>query len=164
MVRKGIFLFVLLLTSCQTNQSGIGYSVDFCCVEKIYRTFTVRSENFPEFLRPLMVSSFQAVFSEKGFNPVERNGDLEVLLRYEQEDIDEVSRLDDFEGHLEPGGKLRYMAKVRIEIRELSGGLVWSGNMQRIHDVDAGEYMHAGKATVALQNTMRLMLKSFSDQ
>ncbi|MDH5738215.1 MAG: hypothetical protein OEZ23_07875, partial [Gammaproteobacteria bacterium] len=103
-------------------------------------------------------------FSEKGFNPVERNGDLEVLLRYEQEDIDEVSRLDDFEGHLEPGGKLRYMAKVRIEIRELSGGLVWSGNMQRIHDVDAGEYMHAGKATVALQNTMRLMLKSFSDQ
>jgi len=136
--------------------------MEICCAGKHYQNFSVKAENMPEFLRPLMLGNFQAVFSEKGLNPVAEAAELRVTLRYEQENITSDEPRDDFEGHLSPGGKVRYLAIVHVEMRDGdTDKLVWSGHIQRIHDVDAGEYMHAGKASSALQNAFRALLNKF---
>lgn len=157
-----LFLVLLVLSGCQSNISGIGFSLGQCCAEDTYQSFSTQTLNMPGFLQPLMVSNFQAVFSASGMNPIAEGGDLKVVLRYEQENISSQERHDDFEGHLAPGGKVRYLAKVWVEMSDAKTDvLVWSGSIQRIHDVDAGEFMHAGKASVALQQAFQNLLASY---
>lgn len=156
-------LFSLLtLMACQSDTSGIGYDLGKCCASSEYKTFSTMTDNMPEFLKPLMVSNFQAAFSAMGMSPVNGQGSLKVTLRYEQDNMSVDTPLDDFEGHLEPGGKMRYLAKVWVEMLDVTTKkIVWSGSIQRIHDVDAGEYMHAGKASIFLREAFERLLRNY---
>ncbi len=88
--------------------------------------------------------------------------DLEVVLRYEQENLPQAERPDDFEGHISPGGNFRYVARVRVNVFDgTSGDLVFSGSVQRIHDVDPGEYMHTGNASLAIFQAFTRLLSDF---
>lgn len=154
-----------VLSACQSDTSGIGYHLAICCANSGYKTFSTDTNNMPEFLKPLMVSNFQSVFSAKGMNPVDGPADLKVVLRYEQQDISVNEPHDDFEGHLQPGGKMRYLARVWVEMSDPETGKpVWSGSIQRIHDIDAGEYMHVGKASVALRIAFEKLLAGYPGQ
>ena len=60
------------------------------------------------------------------------------------------------------GDSQRFVAKIITEIHETGANkLVWSGQLQRIHDVAPGEYMHTGKASVALLEAFTRVLKDF---
>lgn len=157
-----ILLVLMALTGCQSDTSGIGFSIGQCCADDKYESFSTQTLNMPEFLKPLMVSNFQAIFSSSGMNPVIQGGDLKVVLRYEQENISSREPHDDFEGHLEPGGNVRYLARVWVEMSDAkTDALVWSGSIQRLHDVDAGEFMHSGKASLALQQAFKKLLANY---
>jgi hypothetical protein len=72
------------------------------------------------------------------------------------------SERDNFAEHLATGDAQRFVAKIMIEIRDNSTNeVVWAGQIQRIHDVGPGEYMHTGKASIPLLDAFTQVLKGF---
>jgi len=156
----GLTILCSILAACSTNSSGIGASVIVCC-DKVsagkYTSFDVEAVGMPAFLSPLMLSNFSVAFANHGLQPMPADGDLHVLLRYHQSNLLELVDHDDFGDRIAPGGDVRFIARVTVSIYDgRSRELVWSGSLQRLHDVSPGEYMHTGNASTAL-------LKSFSD-
>ena len=57
---------------------------------------------------------------------------------------------------------LRYVANIVVDIAESdSGTVVWSGQVNRIHTVMPGEYMHEERARPEFQAAFREMLSSY---
>lgn len=156
-------VFVLVsLAGCATHVAGIGTRVLTCCATGQYETFSVSTRDMPAFLGPIMVSNFSVALASHGLNLNEDAADLDIVLRYEQENfsIDETS--DDFAERVASGDSLRFLAKIIIEIRESGKApIIWSGQLHRIHDVGPGEYMHTGRASVALLEAFTHVLKDF---
>lgn len=162
---KKVLLFFLacLLAACQSNTGGIGVSVTHCCPEAVYRTFFSEIRDMPAFLEPLVKVNFDAAFAARGMVLDENHSDLRAVLRYEQEDLPRPSPPDEFEGQISPGGNVRYIARVRVDLFDTSTGeKVWAGSVQRIHDVDPGEYMHSGPASRAIFEAFVRLLDHFS--
>jgi len=158
-----LLLSFAVLAACQSTGGAIGVSVTKCCAEPGYHTFSSETADMPAFLVPLIKANFDAAFSARGLVLNAEDADLMVVLRYEQENLAAPETPDDFEGHIAPGGNVRYIARIQVEIHDASSGrLVWAGNVQRIHDVDAGEYMHSGKASLAIFNAFTRLLSDFS--
>jgi len=158
---SGLILSVLLISGCQSD-SGVGYVAGEGEMKGTYSTFSTREVDIPAFLAPLMISNFNAALAGHGLNPVTDKPDLEVTLRYIQDDLGEMSKADDFEGHLTPGGNQRFVARIQVEFRQAGEDqLIWSGSIQRIHDVDAGEFMHTGKASTAIFDNFQKLLADF---
>jgi hypothetical protein len=85
-----------------------------------------------------------------------------VELSYEQENLSPDTERDNFAEHLATGDAQRFVAKIMIEIRDNSTNeVVWAGQIQRIHDVGPGEYMHTGKASIPLLDAFTQVLKDF---
>jgi uncharacterized protein YoaH (UPF0181 family) len=88
--------------------------------------------------------------------------DLTVELSYEQENLSVDNKRDSFAEHVATGDALRFVAKIMIEIRDNSTNeVVWAGQIQRIHDVGPGEYMHTGKASMPLLDAFTQVLEDF---
>ena len=155
-----------LAVGCATGQSSIGMSVLDCCAESPagkYTSFDVEATNMPVFLEPLMLSNFSVAFSNQGFQPQKDEADLHVVLNYQQENLATSAERDDFGGQISPGEDVRFLAKVVVSIYDnQSRILVWAGTIQRIHTVGPGEYMHTGRASVALLEAFEGLLKDFS--
>lgn len=157
-----ICLLSLFVTSCATHPASIGTRLLICCPAGQYQTFSVSTGDMPAFLGPIMVSNFAVAFTSHGMELHEDGADLAVVLRYEQENfsLDEAS--DDFDERIATGNSLRFLAKIVIEVRETGAEpMIWAGQLHRIHDVGPGEYMHTGKASVALLEAFTTALKTF---
>ena len=159
-MKKAVFLTILLvLNGCATNSSGIGSSMTHCCADPEDKSFTVVPVNIPAFLGPLMVSNLSVAFAGKGLQPVLENADLMITLRFEQINLGQPQQKDDFDEHLSPGGEVRFIAKMVVEVRKTdSDKIVWSGHIQRTHTISPGEYMHTGNASVALLEAFNNLL------
>ena len=153
-------LILFLISGCASNTSGIGSNVSHCCADENYRTFTVVTDAMPGFLEPVMLNAFGTAFTAEGLQPVAENGDVSVVLRYEQDDLTEVQVRDDFSERTAPGGDVRYLARVVIEMTD-GEKLVWAGSIQRTHTVSPGEYMHTGEASTALLTAFQNVLKGY---
>lgn len=152
----------LILASCASQPGKIGVSTDACCANDSYQTFTVTPHQIPAFLGPLMVSNFSVALAAKGLQPVETDGDLKINLRYEQDDLDRTPPPDGFDGRTEPGDGADFIARIVVEMFDAnSGELVWSGSIQRLHHVSPGEYMHTGRASIALFDAFMEMLEHY---
>jgi len=143
----------------------------------------VTTRDMPAFLGPIMTSNFSVALASHGLTPLAPSvdllspdrptsdtsispdsvsPDLTVELSYEQENLSVDSERDDFAEHLATGDALRFVAKVMIEIRDNSTNeVVWAGQIQRIHDVGPGEYMHTGNASMPLLNAFTQVLEDF---
>lgn len=158
----------LWLGGCTTLQSDIGTRVITCCPTANYQSFTITTADMPAFLGPIMVSNFSVALASHGLQPVDEQAgpaELAVVIRYEQENLSPDHTDDDFEEHIAMGDSLRFVAKIVIAISETdSNKLIWSGQLQRIHDVAPGEYMHTGKASVALLEAFTQVLKDFPQE
>ena len=56
----------------------------------------------------------------------------------------------------------RFTAKIVVEFRAAgSDALRWSGSIERDHDVEAHEYMHTGRASIAMLAAFRNLLSGF---
>ncbi len=160
-LREGITALGLLLFlfACASQSSGIGSSVTICCLEKAGQSFEVKTKDMPVFLRPLMVNNFSVAMANKGFQPVDADADLRVVLYYEQIDLTNNSAADDFEEHLSPGGDVSFIARIGVDIFAASNKKpAWSGSIQRVHHVSPGEFMHTGPAAVALLGAFEELL------
>lgn len=157
-----ILLAAMLLSACAVNNSRIDTAVTSCCAESSSRTFTVHAVNIPAFLGPLMVSNFSVAFANLGYQPMETGGELDVELRYEQTNLTADVIRDDFEERIASGDAMRFIARVVIEVREASTDqLLWSGHVQRLHDVGPGDYMHTGPASAAIFQSFEQVLKDY---
>ncbi|MCB1647225.1 MAG: hypothetical protein KDI36_17315 [Pseudomonadales bacterium] len=157
-----ILMLSLLAASCTTSPSGIGTHVNTCCPSASYESFTVTTTDIPAFLGPLMQSNFSVAFANHGLQPVTEEGDLAVELKYVQENLSVPVEGDTFDEHIASGDSLRFVARIVINIREKdSDDIIWSGHIQRIHDVGPGEYMHTGVASIALLDAFTEVLKGF---
>ncbi|MDA9366296.1 hypothetical protein N9R10_01445 [Pseudomonadales bacterium] len=164
MRRRFYFLCLLSLfvVSCSTQPARIGTRVLICCPAGQYQTFSVSTGDMPAFLGPIMVSNFAVAFASHGLDLQEDGADLAVVLRYEQENLSLDEASDDFDERIATGNSLRFLAKIVIEVRETGAEpIIWSGQLHRIHDVGPGEYMHTGRASVALLEAFTTALKTF---
>jgi hypothetical protein len=165
-VRRSLRYFaatLLLVAGCATDHARIDTATTTCCSSPQYKTFFVKAESIPAFLGPLMVSNFSVAFANIGMQPVEEDADLNVVLRYEQQDLDRARRpRDNFEGKISSGDTTRFMARIVVEMHDAkTGKIVWSGHIQRLHDVGPGDYMHTGKASMAIFDAFVKLLKNY---
>jgi hypothetical protein len=167
----------LFLTACTSNSFGIGTRVIKCCPTATYQTFVVTTRDMPAFLGPIMASNFSVALASHGLTPktppinassTNENAegrpltDLVIKLIYAQDNLTRDTKRDDFAEHIPLGDSLRFVAIVMIEIREAdTHQLVWEGQVQRLHDVGAGEFMHTGKASIALLDAFTRVLIDF---
>ncbi len=157
-----LLLAAMLLSACATNNSRIDTAVTSCCADSSSRTFSVHAVNVPAFLGPLMVSNFSVAFANLGYQPMESGGELDVELRYEQSNLNRDEARDDFEERIASGDAMRFIARIVIEVRLASSGkLLWSGHVQRLHDVGPGDYMHTGAASAAIFQSFENVLKEY---
>jgi hypothetical protein len=157
------FLVFLLLSACAADNTRIDTATTSCCPQNHYETFSVTAENIPAFLGPLMVSNFSVAFANRGMQPVIEGGDLNVVLRYEQTNLSRVDEdRDDFEERIATGQTTRFIARIVIEMYDSkTDKIVWSGHVQRLHDVGPGDYMHTGNASIALYDAFTEVLKNY---
>jgi hypothetical protein len=162
-VKRAVLLaFLLVLNGCATGLSGIGSNVTECCADADDVTFTIAPVNIPAFLGPLMVSNLSVAFAGKGLQPVMEDADLAITLRFEQIDLTQQIVKDGFDESISPGGEVRFIAKMIVEVRKTgSDGIMWSGSIQRTHTVSPGEYMHTGKASIALLDAFNELLVNY---
>jgi len=151
-----------------------------------YSSFSVTTENIPAFLGPIITSNFDVAMAARGLQPTDEtnNPDLNVHLRFQQIDLDrggdEIDSYDEvdsdqnsMENQNSMGGQnsmnrismdesLRFIARIVIEIRETGkSDIIWSGQVQRIHDVSPGEWMHTGNASIAFLDAFNKLLVDF---
>ncbi|MDZ7686913.1 MAG: hypothetical protein U5O39_19810 [Gammaproteobacteria bacterium] len=160
----GILFVALLIGGCAVDRSRIDTAVIECCAAESYRTFTAPAENIPPFLGPLMVSNFSVAFASRGMQPVQEDGDVVAVLRYEQIDLTSERARDDFDEQLTTGEARRFIARITIEIRDPeTEEIVFSGHIQRLHDVGAGDWMHTGLATNAIFESFNEVLEDYQN-
>jgi hypothetical protein len=173
----GVLASGILLSACTSNSSGIGTRVIQCCPTANYETFVVTTQDMPAFLGPVMVSNLSVALARHGLTPeaslvgmspantyakTRAASDLVVELRYKQDNLTPDTKRDDFAEHIAMGDSRRFVAKVIIEIRDVATNqIVWEGQVQRLHDVSAGEFMHTGKASIALLEAFTQVLVDF---
>lgn len=164
-MRLARILFVaLLIGGCAADRSRIDTAVVECCAAETYRTFTVEAENIPPFLGPLMVSNFSVAFAQRGMQPVQEDGDLLAILRYEQIDLTSGTARDDFDEQITTDDERRFIARIAVEIRDPeSEEIVFSGHIQRLHDVGAGDWMHTGRASEAIFESFNQVLEEYGE-
>ena len=165
MKKIGILFAISLLSACASNPSGIGTNVTLCCADKAHQSFSVSAVDIPAFLGPLLVSNFSVALAARGLQPVEDDADLDVVLKYVQTNLIQDNAKDDFDESLSPGGDVRFSAKIVVEIKDASSGkMVWSGSIQRTHNVSPGEYMHTGRASISLLDSFMELLVDFNGE
>lgn len=150
---KIVMLFlVLTLAGCASTPGQIDTRVSDCCGDGAYETFEVKAERIPAFLGPLVVSNFSVAMAQHGYQPVEEKGDLVAILRYEQINLsDTEDRADAFAEPLGMDAEQRFIARIAIDLQDATTGeSVFTGYVQRLHDIDAGEWMHTGVASRAI--------------
>ena len=156
-----LFTLAFLLSACN-SPSHVDSAITTCCAGSGYETFSTQAENIPAFLGPLMVSNFTVAFTNTGMQPVETDPDLRVVLRYEQTNLSHPEPRDDFEERLSTGETMRFIARIVVEMRDAkSQKIVWAGQIQRLHDVSPGDYMHTGIASISIYEAFTILLRKY---
>ena len=159
-----VLLSMVVLASCaQTNQ--IGYSVNLCCPGDYdrYAAYGIELHEMPGFLSDYVVAEFDAAMLEKGLIRNDRINDMSVKLSYRHVNLNpEQETIDPFERRVEEDVVLRYVAIIAVEmVDNESRAVVWAGQINRIHSVLPGEYMHENRARPEFRNAFRAMLQSY---
>lgn len=160
-----LLAFVLFLSACAQTGSQIGHSVNLCCPGdyRKYKQYRLEIQDIPAFLSDYVVAEFDNVFQEKGLLRNDNRNELRVTLTYKHINLNpEQEAIDPFERRLDDDVTLRYVASVVVDMHESSTGRqVWSGQINRIHTVVPGEYMHEDRARPEFAGAFREMLASY---
>jgi len=158
-------LLVLLVSAgCAQRNLGVGATVTNCCITDFsrYTRFAIEDEGLPSFLRPILEQQLGIVLGEKGLTRVAGGGDLEIRLHFNQEDLSAPVPADPFQGRLDPGGEVRFLADLRIDMVDTgTGETVWTGVLSRIHDVVPGATMPLDSASGAIGTALRELLADY---
>lgn len=161
-MRSFLYALLLLLASCVSNPSGVSSTTMACCPDSSYRTFELQTRHIPLFLESLVASNLSTALAIKGLQPVDQGGELIARVSYEQEDLPIAARFDDFDERVSEGGDVRFIAKIVVEfIDKETSEIVFRGSIQRIHEVSPGEYMHTGRASLAIFDAFSELLEDY---
>jgi len=156
---------ILFLSACTQTGSKIGHTVNVCCPGDYasYVSYGVRTHEMPSFLADYVIAEFDQAFQAKGLERNDRLNDLTVTLSYRHINLNpEQEQIDPFERRIAEDVVLRYAATIVVEMRETEGNrLVWAGQINRIHSVLPGEYMHEERARPAFRDAFSEMLESY---
>ena len=163
MLKRYLLIVVLLMSAgCASNYLGISVTHGDAKNALPFRTFHTVTEDMPAFLGPIVVSNFSVAMAERGIQPVVEGGEAEVTLRLEQRSQTPSGKEDVFAGQIDEGGEALFLAQVVVEVRAAgSSEVLWSGSVQRQHRIRPGDYMHVGRASVALLDAFRDLLKDY---
>jgi len=162
--RTGALLsFVILMATGCSGLPTIAADVTYCChpAADDVRTYRVEFEDTPEFLKPMLRDEASIVLSSHGLDYTEGDAESILLMSFVNKTLE---RGDDQEAweRIAPGGGVRFIAQVVIEMKDsVTGELIWSGTMQRIHNVYEGSYMHDAPARTAMRNAFVEMFTGF---
>jgi hypothetical protein len=155
----------VFLGACAQTGTRIGYAVNLCCPGDYgsYASYGVRTHEMPAFLADYVIAEFDQAFQAKGLERNDRLNDLTVTLAYRHINLNpEQEQIDPFERRTVEDVVLRYAATIVVEMRETNGNrLVWAGQINRIHSVLPGEYMHEERARPAFREAFSEMLDSY---
>ena len=157
-----ILLSFLVFTGCAT--APIDSEVTSTNKVATYDSFSLTTENIPAFLGPIITSNFSVAMAGKGLQPTtpKDKPDLNIVLKYQQVDLGGGANEIDGHDRVTMDDSLRFVARIVIEIREAGkSDVIWSGHVQRIHDVTPGEWMHTGNASVAFLDAFNKVLVDF---
>ncbi|MDO8907088.1 MAG: hypothetical protein Q7W55_01165 [Pseudohongiella sp.] len=171
MIRKNSFftattlLALLMLAGCAQTGGQIGHSVSVCCPGNYaeYREYSIELREIPAFLSDYVVVEFDRAFQEKGLSRNDNRNQLRVTLSYRHVNLNpEQEQIDPFERRIEQDVVLRYEATILVEMREsASGRVVYAGQINHLHSVTPGEFMHEERARPEFANAFRAMLASY---
>ena len=166
MTRLAALAAAVVLAGCGSLPS-ISTDVSYCCqagTEGI-RTFRVEFEDMPEFLKPMLRDAASVVLGSKGLEYTEGDAHAILLMRYVDKTLSraEEEQLESWE-RIAPGGGVRFVAQVQLELKNsVTGEMLWSGSMQRVHNVYEGSYMHDAPARAAMRNAFLEIFADYPD-
>jgi len=166
MIRKGsefdwtkipAILFVaigcLAVAGCGSLPS-ISTDVTYCCrpgIEAVH-SFRVEFEDMPEFLKPMLRDEASIVLDSKDLDYTEGDADAVLIMTYIDTPLSPENAGQD---------GAQFIAEVRVELKNsVTGELISSGSMSRVHNVTVGAYMHEAPAREAMR---RAFVELFSD-
>ncbi len=160
--------FVALISSFFVAACGslptIATDVTYCCsagAEGV-STFRVEFQDTPEFLKPMLRDEASIVLGTKGLQYTEGDAHGVLLMRYVDKTLSQEQEEQDSWERIAPGGGVRFIAQVQMEMTsDATGEVIWSGSMQRIHNVYEGSYMHDAPARTAMRNAFLEMFANY---
>ena len=118
----------------------------------------------PEFLKPMLRDEASVVLDRKGLEYTEEDGaDAILKMTFVNRTLEagEAAQDEAWET-IAPGGGVRFIAEVRLVMTAAaSGETVWSGSMDRIHNVYEGSYMHDTPGRAAMRDAFLAMFAGF---
>jgi len=160
-------VLLALTTACGTLPE-IATDVSYCCetgTESI-ASFRVQFEDTPEFLKPMLRDEAAIVLGSKGLAYTEGDAHSVLQMTFINRTLaaGEDRELDSWE-KVAPGGGVRFIAEVQLELKNsVTGELLWSGNMRRIHNVYEGSYMHESPARAAMRQAFMDIFADYPNQ
>ena len=147
-------LFGALLAGGCGSLPTIAVDETYCChpMAESITTYRVEFEDTPEFLKPMLRDESSIVLAELGYEYTEGDAESILLMTFVNKTMEQSPQEQEAWERIAPGGGVRFIAQVVVEFKDsVSGELVLSGNMQRIHNVYEGSYMHDAPARAAMR-------------
>ena len=161
-----LILLTIFASACTTARQ-IDVLPSVTPLPPTFSTFEMDPESLPAFLGPVLISNFAVALAEHGYEPVVNNGDVVITLRLHQEQLGQEptkqrGSVDDFAEQIDTSGETRFIARIVVEVRSKGEpGLLWTGSIQRLHTIRAGDYMHMGPASNAFLQAFRELLVNY---
>ncbi len=154
------------LGACATLPS-VATNIEFCCAPAAaeVRDFRVEFVETPQFLKPMLRDEASIILKAKGleYTEVEGDGDAVLTMTFVNRTLEgsEETRDEAWET-IAPGGGVRFIAEVRIEMKSVTDGeTLMSGTMGRVHNVYEGSYMHDAPGRSAMRDAFLTLFSGF---
>ena len=154
------------LGACASLPS-VATNVEFCCAPAAaeVRDYRVEFVDMPEFLKPMLRDEASIVLKAKGIEYTEHEGEGDAVLTmaFVNRTLDGADEnRDEAWERIAPGGGVRFIAEVRIEMKSATDGeTLISGTMGRMHNVYEGSYMHDAPGRSAMRDAFLTLLAEF---
>jgi hypothetical protein len=165
--KVAFFLFGFLLLSGCMSLPSIATDETYCChpLAESISTYRIEFEDTPEFLKPMLRDASSIVLAEHGYEYTEGDADSILTMTFVNKTLERSPEELEAWERIAPGGGVRFIAQVVLTLKEsVSGELIWSGSMQRIHNVYEGSYMHDAPARVAMREAFAEIFASLPNR
>ena len=157
---------VLLVAGCG-SLPPIATDENYCCHPSIedVRTYRVEFEDTPEFLKPMLRDEASIVLARRGYDYTEGDADAILLMTFVNKTLEQDAEEQEAWERIAPGGGVRFIAQVVMTLNNsVSGERIWAGDMQRIHNVYEGSYMHDAPAREAMREAFVQLFASLPNR
>jgi len=157
---------IMFLGACASLPS-VATNVEFCCAPEAAEVSDYRVEfvEMPEFLKPMLRDEASIILRTKGleYTEVEGEGDALLTMTFVNRTLEGIDEnRDEAWETIAPGGGVRFIAEVRLEMKSVAGGVtLMSGTMGRVHNVYEGSYMHDAPGRSAMRDAFLTLFADF---